>query len=102
NCDLRLLFDMKELQEIVDFVTSGIPSKFNPFDAVATPATDRKLFRLAQGMRNKHFKDDAHASKILYGRSPDTASYRMLKTRLKEKLVDSIFMSHNTHLLKFP
>lgn len=77
---------MKNLQEISSLVTNNL--KLPPFSGVDEGS---KYLRLLAGIAENRWDDETEAREELYGKSLDSRSFDMLKSRAKEHLVNMIF-----------
>jgi hypothetical protein len=77
---------LKNLQEISSLVTNSL--KLPPFSGVDEGS---KYLRLLAGIAENRWEDEAEAREELYGKSLDSRSFDMLKSRAKEHLVNMIF-----------
>jgi hypothetical protein len=93
---------MKELNKYIDFVTSVHKNDSEVLQKIIGNDKNKKMFQLAHGFRNKGFENDEQAMKSLYGNKKKNDSYRKLKSRLKERLTDLIFLHDSTRSMKFP
>ena len=93
---------MKGLNDLLKFVTLVNKNDRNFLDTVSGKSKSRKLNLLAEASRNPILNSEHEIKKAVYGRKHSSDSYRKLKSRLKNKLVDSIFLSNTGRRLKFP
>ncbi|MEO5571296.1 MAG: hypothetical protein ABIT08_05535 [Bacteroidia bacterium] len=93
---------MKELNKYIDFVTSIHKNDSDVLQKVIGNDGNNKLFRLAAGFHNKGFENDEQAMNMLYGKQKKSDSYRKLKSRLKDRLTDLIFLHDSTRSMKYP
>ena len=93
---------MKELNKYIDFVTSVHKNDSGVLQKIIGNDDNKKMFRLAHGLYNKGFENDEQAKKSLYGDQKKNDSYRKLKSRLKDRLTDLIFLRDATRSIKFP
>ncbi|HKR03428.1 MAG TPA: hypothetical protein VJY62_02245 [Bacteroidia bacterium] len=93
---------MKELNKYIDFVTSVSRNNSGVLQKIIGNDDSKKMFRLAHGFYDKSFENDAQAMQSLYGNQKKSASYRKLKSRLKDRLTDLIFLQDAARSMKFP
>jgi hypothetical protein len=94
---------MKELSEILNFVTSDM--RLNPaiFQKMVSMQKDRKLFGMIHSMHHNEVATDEEAMKIVYGTVlADTVKYRVLKSRIKDRLIELMFLTDSSKALKNP
>jgi hypothetical protein len=93
---------MKEIKNILDFVTSVHGSDPAILHKIIEKDAGQKMFRLADGLHHNQFENDEQAMISLYGSSKKNDGYRQLKSRLKDRLTDLIFLRDTTRQVKFP
>ena len=93
---------MSELKDLLKFVTSVNKNDPGVMDTITGKSNSLKLTKFSEVSRNPLFKDENEIKKALYGRKRKTDGYRKLKSRFKNKLIDSIFLSNTGRRLKFP
>ena len=78
--DLRVLLNILTQQKVkqIEILTE---------DAPMSP----KTMDLLEGIRENIFLDDEDAAQALYGQSANSAAYRKLKQRLKQRLINTLF-----------
>jgi hypothetical protein len=81
---------MEELRELVKIVTNRAQKKiaFLEWDAEKKLSKDMELF---YGIQQGKFTSDEQAATHLYNSTPDQASYKMAKSRLRKKLLNHLF-----------
>jgi hypothetical protein len=85
---------MHDLRKIVKSVTSVKQIKQEELDKILKGHRNSKLARLAREMQHPGNVTDKAAGKNIYG-SESTGKYRMLKSRLKDRMLNLIFLSDN-------
>jgi hypothetical protein len=86
---------MNDLHELIKFVTSE--ARINPavLQKMFSQQKEQKMSRLVTAMQQEHITDE-EALKKVYGNSGSSGRYRVLKTRLKDRLLNLVFMSDNS------
>ncbi len=93
---------MKDLATIYDFVTS-IKGTKNLFPQKQGNLHPSGMFsKFAQSIQGNMLKTDEEAMKFLYGNKKNYASYRKLKSRFKDRLLDFIFLNDTLRQIKSP
>ncbi len=87
---------MKNLSQITALVTKN--SVQNRIFSTNNQKT--KLKKLLTGFAKGDFKSDREAAQMLYQTSPKSKSYLMLKSRLKEQLLDKFFLMDSESVMK--
>ena len=93
---------MKDIKNILDFVTSVHGSDSGVLHKIIEKDAGQKMFRLADGLHHNRFENDEQAMLSLYGSTRKSDGYRQLKSRLKDRLTDLIFLRDTTRHVKFP
>ncbi len=93
---------MNEINDLLKFVT--LINKNDPvlFKKLLSNNPSQKLFRLAETLNDPDILDDKKVMSRLYGKTRNSDNYRQLKSRLKSKLVDVLFLNNTERFLKFP
>jgi hypothetical protein len=91
---------MNDIKELLKFVTSVSGDNFGTIGKVLGDKK-LKLFKLAEIIKHPAVQEK-DAIKLLYGNTDNTINYRKLKSRLRNRLIDVIFLSNSERLLKFP
>src|SRR3712207_556503 len=80
---------MEELKELVKIVTNRGQKKISLLDwDEKRLSKDMELF---YGIQRGEYTTDEQAAASLYGGTPDLASYKMVKSRLRKKLINHLF-----------
>jgi hypothetical protein len=93
---------MKEIKKYIQFVTSVHKENSDVLEKIVGNDSNRKMVRLAQGLMNRQFENDEQAMKNIYGEQVKSDNYRKLKSRLKDRLTDLIFLHDSMRSVKFP
>jgi hypothetical protein len=91
---------MNDIKELLNFVTLVSGDNLGTFGKVLGDKK-LKLFKLAEMVKHPTAQEK-DAAKLLYGNIENTTNYRKLKSRLRNRLIDVIFLSNTERLLKFP
>lgn len=81
---------METLQELVNLVMQKRIKKVELFDENSRNKASN-YFKLFDGIHNKHYQSDQDASLDIYQCEPTEKKYLILKTRLKKKLLNTLF-----------
>ncbi len=82
---------MKELNKLVDIVTSRIRGNITMIDLTGEIEDPSKEQQLYNGILTKEFVTDEEAADIMYGTDPTDQRFRMLKSRLRQKLYNLLY-----------
>ena len=86
---------MKTLRELVVLVTNKKIKKIDAFDSVTLKNEKTLYTQMFHGILDGQYKDDNEASHLIYKEESKSKKYLMLKGRLKERLLNSIFFLDN-------
>lgn len=81
---------METLQELVNLVMQKRVKKVELFDENSRNKASN-YFKLFDGIHNKYYQNDQEASLDIYQCEPTEKKYLILKTRLKKKLLNTLF-----------
>ncbi|WP_347158612.1 hypothetical protein [Pontibacter chitinilyticus] len=84
----RSILAMDDLKQLVKLVSSRLGKGSPVINQQDDVSLEGKLF---QAISNGTVSSDAEASSLLYGDSAITPNYRMLKSRLRKKVLNSVF-----------
>src|SRR5678816_2716075 len=82
---------MKVFKEMVTLVTKQRLHKIDVIDEKAPVTKDNLYLKLFKGISEGVFLTDEEAASALYQTSPNNKKYLMLKSRLKERLINTLF-----------
>ncbi|MBA3647546.1 MAG: hypothetical protein H0W62_03180 [Chitinophagales bacterium] len=82
---------MKVFKEMVTLVTKQRLGKVDLIDEKITEDNNNLYHKLFQGIYDGTFSSDEEAARSIYQTSPGDKKYLMLKSRLKERLINSLF-----------
>ncbi len=93
---------LKDILEIHQFVTSVYGKQEASPERMAGKKQNSLLLKFARGVHEKKFSDDCGALKYLFGSDgKNGSSYRILKFRYKERLLDLLFLRDMNRQLRF-
>jgi hypothetical protein len=81
---------MDSLSELIRLVTKKRVKKVELFDENSRNKTSN-YFKLFDGIHSQKYNSDADAAKDIYSCDPSEKKYLILKTRLKQKLLNTLF-----------
>ena len=81
---------MQDLKRIARITASNTPSALPVVDKSDNLSLEGRLYQL---IKNSENLTDEEACYFLYGEQKLTPSYRMLKSRLRKKLLNSLFFT---------
>ncbi|MGB3617499.1 MAG: hypothetical protein WBA12_05225, partial [Catalinimonas sp.] len=81
---------MNNLRQIIDLVTHKRIKKVELFDESSRNKSSN-YYRLFEGIRSRRYQSDDDAAADLYDCAPTEKKYLILKTRLKQKLLNTLF-----------
>lgn len=88
---------MKKLQEIVRLVARKRLRKIEIFnDSGHRSGSDNLYYKFYHGIRDGRFVTDEDAAKGLFGTVPSDKKYLMLKSRVKTRLMNTLFFLENS------
>ncbi|MBP8074140.1 MAG: hypothetical protein KAY96_05235 [Bacteroidia bacterium] len=87
---------MDRLQEIIRVVGRMRLRRIEVFNETAGRYRKNLYYRLYQGIKEGTFKTDADASMALFGVEPSEKKYLMLKSRVKNRLLNTLLFLDNT------
>ncbi|HYV95134.1 MAG TPA: hypothetical protein VE978_25385 [Chitinophagales bacterium] len=82
---------MKVFREMVSLVTKQQLNKIDVIDYRQSLVTGNLYQQLFNGISDETFTTDEQAASALYQTSPSDKKYQMLKSRLKDRLVNTLF-----------
>lgn len=82
---------MKEINKLVEIVTTRLKNNFDVIDLTGTLENPSKEQQLYNGVLNGIYKTDEEAAKLMYDSDIYDQRFRMLKSRLRHKLYDLLF-----------
>lgn len=82
---------MKKLQEIVKVVGRKRLKRIEIFNEGGSGQRNSMYFKLYKGIKDGRFQTDAQAAKELFGCEPSDKKYLMLKSRVKTRLINTLF-----------
>ncbi len=91
---------MEALSELIELVTQKRVKKVELFDENSRNKTSN-YYRLFEGIHSKRYHTDQEAAQDIYQCEASAKKYLILKTRLKQKLLNTLFfldLNHNDHL----
>ncbi len=93
---------MKVFREMVDLVTKQSLQKIEVIDE-STPLNKENLYlQLFKGISDGSISTDEEAASIIYQTSPTNKKYQMLKSRLKDRLTNSLFFLNHKKIHDSP
>jgi hypothetical protein len=87
---------MDRLQEIIRVVGRMRLKRIEVFNDTGTRDRKNLYYRLYQGIKDGSFKTDEEASMALFGVDPSEKKYLMLKSRVKNRLLNTLLFLDNT------
>src|SRR4028118_1142287 len=81
---------MDSLSELIRLVTKKRIKKVELFDESSRNKSSN-YFKLFEGIHSGHYRSDQDAAKDIYDCDPSEKKYLILKTRLKQKLLNTLF-----------
>jgi tetratricopeptide (TPR) repeat protein len=81
---------MESLSELIRLVTKKRVKKVELFDENSRNKSSN-YFKLFDGIHSEKYQSDADAAKDIYACDPSEKKYLILKTRLKQKLLNTLF-----------
>jgi hypothetical protein len=81
---------MDSLTELIRLVTKKRIKKVELFDESSRNKSSN-YFKLFEGIHSGHYRSDSDAARDIYNCDPSEKKYLILKTRLKQKLLNTLF-----------
>ncbi|MDZ7607221.1 MAG: hypothetical protein U5K79_16935 [Cyclobacteriaceae bacterium] len=82
---------MDDIQRLVGIIHQRKQRQYPLLDLKSVNDNSTKENIFFHHVKRKQFKNDAEAASELYGSKSDDDRYRMLKSRLKQKLLNHLF-----------
>ena len=82
---------MKAFREMVTLISKQNLHKIEVIDAGSDMSSDNLYHKLFKGIANGTLATDEDAALAIYKTSPKSKKYQMLKSRLKDRLTNSLF-----------
>ncbi|RYD75167.1 MAG: hypothetical protein EOP53_16945 [Sphingobacteriales bacterium] len=89
------VFFMKSLQELATFVSQQRLDVISTFPVYSKKEKNSKFKRFVEGIISGEFNTDEEAAENLYKTGTDAVKYRVLKTRLRERLHNNILFFYS-------
>ncbi len=83
---------MKDLIELVTYLRDRPPALSDALITSAHAEDENLYLKLFHAIAKEQVQSDEQAAHFLYGAAPSEKKYQMLKVRLKERLINSIFL----------
>lgn len=88
---------MEQLIELVQLISKRKLSQIEVFDKSLISRKDTLFAKLYNGIADGDILTDFEAMQILYGKKNDTTNYRKLKSRFKERLLNTLYFIDLNH-----
>ena len=88
---------MKKLQEIVRVLDRKRLKRIEIFNEGGPSQRNNLYYRFYKGIKEGRFTTDEEAAKELFGCEPSDKKYLMLKSRVKSRLINSLFFLEANH-----